>query len=101
MSAYYLILCHLSSVNTQDNTCKVPLYGTIWRKKYKCGKEKKNDGCAYHLDRELELVVHLRHQEIMAQSLSHLHDPHNGSINLILTILKDSLCGAGLLLHLG
>lgn len=57
--------------------------------------------CAHHLDGELELVVHFRHQEIMAQSLPHLHDPHNGSVNLILTILKDPLCGAGLLLHLG
>lgn len=55
---------------------------------------------ANHLDRELELVVHLRHQEIMAQSLPHLHDSHNGSINLILTILKDPFCGTGLLLHL-
>lgn len=36
----------------------------------------------------------------MAQSLPHLHDPHNSSINLILTVLKDPLCGAGLLLHL-
>lgn len=55
---------------------------------------------ADHLDRELELVVDLRHQEIMAQSLPHLHDPHDGSINLILTILKDPFGGAGLLLHL-
>lgn len=36
----------------------------------------------------------------MGQSLPHLHDPHNGSIDLVLTILKDSFCGAGLLLHL-
>lgn len=36
----------------------------------------------------------------MAQSLPHLHDPHNSSVNLILTVLKDSLRGAGLLLHL-
>lgn len=55
---------------------------------------------ADHLDGELELVVHLRHQKIMAQSLPHLHDPHNGSIDLILTILKDPFGGAGLLLHL-
>lgn len=55
---------------------------------------------ADHLDRELELVVHLRHQKIMAQSLPHLHDPHNGSIDLILTILKDPFRGASLLLHL-
>lgn len=56
---------------------------------------------ANHLDRELELVVHLRHQKIMAQSLPHLHNPHDGGINLILTILKDPFCGAGLFLHLG
>lgn len=36
----------------------------------------------------------------MAQSLPHLHDPHNSSVNLVLTVLKDSLRGAGLLLHL-
>lgn len=56
---------------------------------------------ANHLDRELELVVHFRHQQIMAQSLPHLHDPHDGGIDLILTILKDPFCGTGLLLHLG
>lgn len=56
--------------------------------------------CDNHLDGELELVVHFGHQEIMAQSLPHLHDSHNGSINLILTVLKDPFCGAGLLLHL-
>lgn len=56
---------------------------------------------ADHLDGELELVVHLRHQKIMAQNLPHLHHPHNGSINLVLTILKDPFCGAGLLFHLG
>lgn len=54
----------------------------------------------HHLDGELELVVHLGHQEIMAQSLPHLHDPHNGSINLVLTILKDPFCGTGLFFHL-
>lgn len=53
-----------------------------------------------HLDRELELVVHFRHQKIMAQSLPHLHDSHDGGVDLILAILKDSFCGAGLLLHL-
>lgn len=36
----------------------------------------------------------------MAQSLPHLHDSYDGGINLILTVLKDSFCGAGLLLHL-
>lgn len=36
----------------------------------------------------------------MAQSLPHLHDPHDGGVDLILAILKHPLCGAGLLLHL-
>lgn len=36
----------------------------------------------------------------MAQSLPHLHDPHNSSIDLILTILKDPFRGTSLLLHL-
>lgn len=53
-----------------------------------------------HLDRELELVVHFRHQKIMAQSLPHLHDSHNGGVDLILTVLEHSFRGAGLLLHL-
>ena len=53
-----------------------------------------------HLDRELELVVHFRHQEVMAQSLPHLHDPDDGGIDLILPVLVNSFRGAGLLLHL-
>lgn len=36
----------------------------------------------------------------MAQSLPHLHYPHDSGIDLVLTILKDPFCGAGLLLHL-
>lgn len=36
----------------------------------------------------------------MAQSLPHLHDSHNGGVNLILTVLKDAFCGACLLFHL-
>lgn len=63
-------------------------------------KTKQKIICDYHLDGELQLTVHFRHQKIMGQSLPHLHDPHNGSIDLVLTILKDSFCGAGLLLHL-
>lgn len=61
-------------------------------------KQKKD--CSNHLDRKLELVVHFRHQKIMTQRLSHLHNPHDGSINLILAILKDPFCCASLLLHL-
>lgn len=63
-------------------------------------EESKLSYISCYLDRELELVIHFRHQEIMAQSLPHLHDPYDGGINLILTILKDPFRGAGLLLHL-
>lgn len=70
------------------------------KKKKQTSKTKQKISRDYHLDGELQLTVHFRHQKIMGQSLPHLHDPHNGSINLVLTILKDPFCGAGLLLHL-
>lgn len=75
----FLLLCNLSAVAVKQNKIKTKSY----------------------LDRKLELVVNLRHQEIMAQSLPHFHDPHNGSIDLVLTILKDPFRCARLLLHLG
>ncbi len=53
-----------------------------------------------HLDWEFKLVVHFRHQKVMAESFPHLHDSDNGSIDLVLTVLEYSLCSAGLLLHL-
>ena len=46
------------------------------------------------------MVVDLRHQQIMGQGLAHLHNPNNGGIDLVLTILVDSFSGASLLLHL-
>lgn len=53
-----------------------------------------------YLHRELELVVEFWHQQVMAESLPHLHDPHHCSIYLVLPVLEDPLCGAHLLLHL-
>lgn len=59
-----------------------------------------DDDVVRHLDGELELVVELRHQQIVAQRLPHLHDPHHRRVDLILAVLKHSLRGAHLLLHL-
>ena len=35
----------------------------------------KSDGNTWWLNREFELIVELRQQQVMAQRLSHLHDP--------------------------
>lgn len=64
-----------------------------------CIKKHSRVSCS-HLDWEFELVVHLRHQKIMAESLPHLHDSNDGSVDLVLTVLEYSLCSAGLLFHL-
>lgn len=53
-----------------------------------------------HLDRELQLVVELRHQQVVAEGLPHLHDAHHSCIDLVLPVLEDTLRGAHLLLHL-
>ncbi len=53
-----------------------------------------------HLDGELELVVEFRHQQVVTQSLPHLHDPHHRRVDLILTVLEHALRRAHLLLHL-
>lgn len=53
-----------------------------------------------HLDWEFQLIIHLRDQQVVAQSLPHLHNPHNGRIYLVLPVLEDTFSGAGLLLHL-
>lgn len=53
-----------------------------------------------HLDRKLQLVVKLRHEKVVTEGLPHLHDAHHSCINLILSVLKHTLCGADLLLHL-
>ena len=45
-----------------------------------------------NLYRKLELVVQLGNKLIVCQHLSHLHDADNSSIDLILTILKHTLC---------
>lgn len=54
----------------------------------------------HHLDGEFQLVVELRHQEVVTEGLPHLHDAHHGCIDLVLPVLKHALCGAHLLLHL-
>lgn len=53
-----------------------------------------------HLDRELQLVVELRYQQVVTEGLPHLHDAHHCCIDLILSVLKHTLCGAHLLLYL-
>lgn len=53
-----------------------------------------------HLYRELQLVVELRYQKVVTEGLPHLHDAHHGGIDLILPVLKHTLCGADLLFYL-
>lgn len=52
------------------------------------------------LDGEFQLVVKLRHQQVMTEGLPHLHDAHHSCIDLVLPVLKDTFRGADLLLHL-
>lgn len=54
----------------------------------------------HHLDRELQLVVELRYEQVVTEGLPHLHDAHHSCIDLILPVLKHALCGAYLLLNL-
>ena len=68
-------------------------------KKVNRQKEEKDAKGAY-LHREPQLVVELRDQEVMAQSLAHLHNPDNGCVNLVLPILEHSLLGVSLFLNL-
>ena len=49
------------------------------------------------LDGELELVVELGQQQVVAQSLPHLHDPHDGGVDLVLAVLEHPLLGRLLL----
>lgn len=53
-----------------------------------------------YLDRELELIVQLGDEQVVAQRLPHLHDPDDGSVDLVLPVLEHALRGADLLLHL-
>lgn len=52
------------------------------------------------LHREFQLIVQFRNQEIVPQSLSHLHYPDDGCVDLVLPVLEHPLRGADLLLHL-
>ena len=51
----------------------------------------------FYLDGELELVVELGQQQVVAQRLPHLHDPHDGGVDLVLAVLEHSLLGRLLL----
>lgn len=53
-----------------------------------------------YLHWELELIVDLRHQKVVAEGLPHFHDTDNGCVNLVLPVLEDPLSSAGLFLHL-
>lgn len=53
-----------------------------------------------HLDWELELFVQLCYEHVVAECLPHLHDAHNGCVNLILAVLEDALRRTRILLLL-
>lgn len=53
-----------------------------------------------YLHWELQLVVQLRNQKIVAESLSHLHGSDDGSIDLVLPVLEYPLCGTDLFFNL-
>ena len=43
------------------------------------------------LDRKLELVEKFGEEEVVRQRLPHLHDPDDGRVDLVLTVLEDPL----------
>lgn len=45
----------------------------------------------HRLHRESQLVVELRDEEVVRERLPHLHYPHHGSVDLVLTVLEDLL----------
>ena len=49
------------------------------------------------LDGEFELRVELVEEEGVRESLSHLHDPYDGGVDLVLAVLEHSLLGRLLL----
>lgn len=53
-----------------------------------------------YFDWERQLFVQFAYEEIMTQCLSHFHNTNDGRINLILTILIDTLFGRFLLFRL-
>ena len=46
-----------------------------------------------YLDREFELVIELCNEHVVAEGFTHFHDPDNGCIHLILSVLEHTLCG--------
>ena len=52
------------------------------------------------LDWKFELVIKFSEKQVMTQGLPHLHDPDNGSIDLVLSVLEDSFL-SGLLFIIG
>lgn len=71
---------------------------TLWADKRQKNENKKL--ITGDLDRKFQLVVELWHQQIMTEGLPHLHDAHHSSIDLVLPVLKHTLCGTDLLLYL-
>ena len=53
----------------------------------------------WRFNRKLELVVEFGDEEIVRQRFTHFHDPDDGCVNLVLTILEDSFLRRLLLLR--
>ena len=53
-----------------------------------------------HFDRELELFVELGYEHVVTERLPHLHDPHDGGVDLVLPVLEHLLCRTRVLLGL-
>ena len=48
-------------------------------------------GEGVYLDGELELFVELGYEHVVTECLPHLHDADDGCVDLVLTVLEDSL----------
>lgn len=53
-----------------------------------------------YLDGELELVVELGDEQVVRERLTHLHDAHDGRVDLVLSVLEHALLRRLLLLAL-
>ena len=53
-----------------------------------------------YLERELELLIELGHELVVREGLPGLHDAHDGSVNLELSVLEHALLRLGVLLLL-
>ena len=53
-----------------------------------------------HLDGELELVVELADEQVVAERLPHLHDAHDGGVDLVLPVVEHALRRRHVLLRL-